>query len=378
MTNEIIAVNHRAVEERNLFSDNLVERFIKFAAVKPKSASTYITALKQLFKFLAANGIAQPKRGDIENWRDALKTGAIDKNGVIHSDGEVTTDGKIYRRKVVAQVVKFYLVDTNGNEVSLAKSPSTIQLYVNATRLFFGWLSQEGLYPNITNHFKTGVKVGTAHKKDPLDATQAGLLIKNVGAKTYKTKRGKDRKVNTLKIKRDRAILALLACSALRTIEVIRLDKGDMYDSYGKTYVKVQGKGHDEKDSDVLIPTQVKALIDEYLAERGTVADTEPLFTSTANSNRGQRLSTQTISKMVKANLRANGLDSPRLTAHSLRRSAITIMLFNGVALTDVQQCARHSNLNTTQIYNDAVKRLKNTAEQTAADSIFGSAAFGL
>ena len=68
-----------------------------------------------------------------------------------------------------------------------------------------------------------------------------------------------------------------------------------------------------------------------------------------------------------------NGLDSKRLTAHSLRRSAITIMLWNGVALTDVQQCARHCQLTTTMIYNDAVNRMKNTAEQTAANSIFAT-----
>ena len=74
---------------------------------------------------------------------------------------------------------------------------------------------------------------------------------------------------------------------------------------------------------------------------------------------------------MVKANLRSAGIDSPRLTAHSLRHTAATTMIIAGVALTQVQQVLRHVNINTTMIYNNAVERMKNRAEQIAANAIF-------
>ena len=74
---------------------------------------------------------------------------------------------------------------------------------------------------------------------------------------------------------------------------------------------------------------------------------------------------------MVKANLRGVGMDSKRLTAHSLRHTAATTMIIAGVELTKVQQVLRHVNINTTMIYNNAVERMKNTAEQTAANAIF-------
>lgn len=141
-----------------------------------------------------------------------------------------------------------------------------------------------------------------------------------------------------------------MATAGLRTIEIVRADVGDIIHEFGKTYLLIQGKGHSAKDAKILLAAKVITLIHDYLSSRGSCEVTEALFTSTANRNRGQRLQPQTISKMVKAQLRAVGIDTPRLTAHSLRHTAAT-----------------------TMIYNNAVERMKNTAEQTAADSIFNS-----
>ena len=74
---------------------------------------------------------------------------------------------------------------------------------------------------------------------------------------------------------------------------------------------------------------------------------------------------------MIKANLRAAGFDTPRLTAHSLRHTAATAMIIAGVELTQVQQVLRHVSISTTMIYNNAVERMKNQAEQIAANAIF-------
>jgi integrase len=47
--------------------------------------------------------------------------------------------------------------------------------------------------------------------------------------------------------------------------------------------------------------------------------------------------------------LGAAGFDSERLTAHSLRHTAITQALLAGSPLQEVQQFARHSSINTMQ-----------------------------
>ena len=314
MTKAIITIEAREMQTTSFLKDNLVDRFIRFAGVADKSAATYKIALRQLGKYFSANAIMTPAREDLENWRDGL--------------------------------------------IADKKSPATIQLYLVAAKLMFRWLAQENLYPNIADHLKAKVKINHDHKKDALTAAQAGNLIKGV-------------KGDSLKSKRDRAILSLMASTGLRCVEISRADVADMINLFGKNYLLIQGKGHSSKDAKVLLPRQVVVLIRDYLKARGNVEENAPLFASTANRNRGKKISVQTISKMIKANLRAAGFDTPRLTAHSLRHTCATAMIIAGVELTQVQQVLRHVSISTTMIYNNAVERMKNQAEQIAANAIF-------
>ena len=70
---------------------------------------------------------------------------------------------------------------------------------------------------------------------------------------------------------------------------------------------------------------------------------------------------------------KAAGFDSKRLTAHSLRHSAITLCLIGGMSLDDVSAFARHSNVGVTMIYNHAVSRMKSACEATVASAIFAA-----
>ena len=318
MTTAIVKVESREVQTKNFFNGDLLNRWLRFAGVSDKTALTYKIALNQLAKYFNTNAIERPARTDLENWRDEL--------------------------------------------IAAKKSPATVRLYLTSAKIFFRWLAQEGIFPNIADNLKAKVKIVHTHKKDALTSKQAASLLQAV-------------KGDNVKDKRDKAIMALMMTAGLRCIEVERLDVADMIEQFGRTYLLIQGKGHYEKDAQVLLPAQVENLIRDYLQARGNVADSAPLFISTANRNRGQRLSTQTISKMVKANLRAGGMNTPRLTAHSLRHTAATTMILAGVGLMQVQQVLRHTNINTTMIYNNAIERMKNLAEQTAANSIFSISA---
>lgn len=307
-----------SIEKSAVFGENIIERFIKFAGVADKSAATYITALRQMFKYFRNNNIVNPVRADLENWRDSL--------------------------------------------IDSGKSASTIQLYLCSAKLFFRWLAQEGFYKNVADNLKSRVRISHEHKKDALTAKQSKDLLKSA--------KGKNSIVN----KRNAAIIGLMLTAGLRTIEICRANVGDIRTINGATFLYVQGKGRSEKAESVRIAPQVVSLIQKYLKERGKVAKDSPLFVSTSNRCKNSRLDTQTIRKMVKANLREIGLDSSRLTAHSLRHTAATTMIIAGVELAKVQMVLRHKNINTTMIYNNAIERMKNTAECVAADSIFGTA----
>lgn len=318
---DVIEVKAAAVEVSSSLTPDLVSRWLQFAGVSPKTLTTYNTAVKQLFKHFADNQISRPRREDLVAWRDGL--------------------------------------------ISAGRSASTVHLYVTAARLFFRWLAMEGLYPDVADHLKPVVKISREHKRDVLDAAKSAELVKSAGGKS----------ITDL---RDRAILLVMLTAGLRTIELERANADDFAYFGGACFLRVQGKGHSAKDQLVRVDDRVKIAIDEYLKARGAVkADGfgEPLFTSASRRNYGARISTQAIRKLVKARLRAIGVDSPRISAHSLRATAATQMLLNGVSLEQVQQTLRHASISTTMIYNHAVSRMKNNAEVVAADAVFAAIA---
>ena len=308
---EIIGLNQSAIEVAG-FSESLIELWIKFTEVRPASQRTYTKALRQMFKYFCSNAITNPTRDDIEKW-------------------------------------KFEMLAT--------KKATTVQLYIIAAKLFFKFLSQHNIYPNITDNMKSA-KVDHEHKKDALTIKQCQALLQSID-------------VSTTKGLRDRAIISLMITAGLRTIEVVRADVGDLHYFADSVYLSIQGKGHDEKSANVLVASQVYDFIRAYLQTRNNLSNSEPLFTSTSRRNFNQRLDTQSISKLVKRKLREISINDNRHTAHSLRHTAATQALLNGVPLTQVQQVLRHSNINTTLIYSHAIERMKNKSEQTVADAIF-------
>lgn len=295
------------------FDFNTFDRFISYLDASPKTIETYKKAIRQFFKYLAINGIRQPQREDVIAFRDDLKASGL--------------------------------------------KPTTVQNYITATRIFFKWTEQEGLYPNIAEHVK-GAKLDKNHKKDYLTSRQAKEVLASI-------------ETDTEEGLRNYAILSLMVTGGLRTIEVSRADVGDLRTVGENTVLYIQGKGREEKTEYIKISAPVEKSIRTYLKARGNVEEGQPLFTSTSNNSRGKRISTRTVSGIVKTALKNAGYDSARLTAHSLRHTAITLALLAGREITEVQQFARHANLNTTMIYNHALDQAKNGCSDAITNAIF-------
>ena len=238
------------------------------------------------------------------------------------------------------------------------KKPTTIQGYMAAVKLFFRWAEQEGLYPNIADHVK-GAKLDVEHKKDPLTAGQAKKLLAAI-----------DR--GTLRGARDYAILSLMVTTGLRTVSVCSANVGDLRTAGGASVLYYKGKGHDEKAVYVKIAPPVEEAIREYLSMRGKTDIAAPLFTSEANRNAGQRMTERSVSRLAKEHMIDVGLNSDRLTAHSLRHTAATLNLLAGGTPEETQQMLGHRNINTTLIYSHALERAKNESENRIAASVFG------
>lgn len=314
MNELIISDQSRALTAQKALSADLFSRFISFLDAKPKTVETYTRALRQLFNYLSLNGSLQnPTREDIVAFREELKA--------------------------------------SGHK------PTTVTNYINATRLFFQWTEQEGLYPNIAAHIK-GAKLDRDFKKGYLTSRQVKAVLEKVER-------------DSLHGLRDYAMLVLMVTGGLRTIEVSRANIGDLRTDGDNTVLYVQGKGRDEKTEYIKIDAKVEEALRYYLKARGENNPEAPLFASLSNNSRGQRMTTRAISGVVKEHLREAGYDSDKLTAHSLRHTAVTLSLLAGKDITEVQQFARHANIATTMVYNHALDKAKNGCSEAIAKAIF-------
>ena len=116
-------------------------------------------------------------------------------------------------------------------------------------------------------------------------------------------------------------------------------------------------------------PKETKAALEDYLRARKATPQ-GPLFTSLAHRNAGQRLTTKSISRIIKAHLTAAGLVSDRITAHSLRHTAATEALKAGATIQETQQFMRHTNINTTLIYAHNLEKENNPCGELIANNL--------
>ena len=310
--NEIIVQASNGIIEYKSITTDLFAKFIDFVDATPKTIQTYTRAIRQFAKWLEAHGITQPTREDVIAYREELKA---------------------------------------------EHKPSTVQNYITAVRLFFQWAEREGFYSNIADHIK-GAKLDKNHKKDYLTSRQVKKVLEQA----------KEESIEGL---RNYAILVLMFTGGLRTIEVSRANIEDLRTAGDNTVLYIQGKGHEEKTDYIKLMPEVEDAIRAYLKARGASDNKEPLFTSLSNNSKGARISTRSVSGIVKEALVNAGFNSDKLTAHSTRHTAVTLALMGGQSLQEVQQFARHTNIATTQIYAHNLDRAKNQCEATIAKAIF-------
>jgi len=92
----------------------------------------------------------------------------------------------------------------------------------------------------------------------------------------------------------------------------------------------------------VKIDTRAGEAVRSYLAMRKKSDGSRPLFSSVSNNNSSGRLTTRSLRRIVKEYMTSADYNSERLSAYSLRHTAITLALLNGESLEEVQSFARH------------------------------------
>lgn len=243
------------------------------------------------------------------------------------------------------------------------KKNTTRRGYLVVVKMFYKYLEKRHIYPDIASEIKLP-DIDKTHKKDNLTKDQVLKLLENPD-------------LSTLNGRRDYAIILLMVTTGLRDIEVSRATIESIKPKGNEMVLYIHGKGKEGADLYVKLTKHTYEAITQYHDllredELYTINEKSHLFLNHSNRDRGNGLTTRSIRRIVKNHLKAIGLDSSRLTAHSLRHTAATLNLVSGGSVRETQQLLRHESITTTMIYTHDLDRENNMSEHRIEDFIFG------
>ena len=227
--------------------------------------------------------------------------------------------------------IKTFLI----NKQEKGYAPQTINLYLNAIKLFYRDI--------LKKYNKIDLKFSKKTKKLPivLSRNEITAIIDNIQNPKHKL------------------IIGLAYGSGLRVSETINLKIKDINLEELTIHLK-EAKG--KKDRLTILPEKLKDKIRNLIAgkekndyvfanERGAMPD-----------GRQGKLTERTAQKIFENALQRTGIKKDA-TLHSLRHSFATHLLENGVDVRYVQALLGHSNIRTTQIYtqvtNPSIRNIK-------------------
>jgi len=156
---------------------------------------------------------------------------------------------------------------------------------------------------------------------------------------------------------RDYAIITIFLNCGLRLSELVGINLNNIKG----TTLTVIGKG--DKERSIPLNQACISALDAYMNVRpaNAVKDRNALFLS----ERRQRISKESVQKIVKKYIRAAGLDPERYSTHKLRHTAATLMYkYGNVDIRSLQELLGHESISTTQIYTHLdSKQLRNAVD---------------
>ncbi|MGL6344622.1 MAG: tyrosine-type recombinase/integrase [Waterburya sp.] len=250
-----------------------------------------------------------------------------------------TATNPLMATKKDIQEYRAYLVKQNYK-------PATIALKINVVRRFYDGAITHGL---ITNNPVKNVKapierVAPASSVRYLELEQLKALFKLTEGKSEK-------------LRRDRVIIGLMALHGLRTIEVVRLNFGDIREQGEKKFITVSAK---RSQRILKLRSDFSLWLLDYLATKKVLTSKAPIITSLSGNSFGKRLTRSGLRRIINSYLEQAGLrdcnaDGIKLSNHALRHTFATQVYASTKDLRLVQEALGHGNPQTTAKYAHVV-----------------------
>jgi len=172
---------------------------------------------------------------------------------------------------------------------------------------------------------------------------------------------------NSVKGKRDYAILLTLLLTGLRRSELANIRKGDIGERGDKLYLTYVRKGGTKTVQN--IPRKCWEAIQDYLfASKREMHDSSPIFVPVTkagiylkqyygrNGNDERAITTEAIRQIVTCYSRQALGPEVKVTPHTLRHTAGTLLRKSGRSIEEVQSFLKHKRIDTTRRYLHVVE----------------------
>lgn len=144
---------------------------------------------------------------------------------------------------------------------------------------------------------------------------------------------------------RNYCMVILFLNLGLRVSELCGLNINSIHDRT----LRIVGKG--DKERTVYLNNACLSSIRNYFEKERSSIHGANSNTALFLSQKGTRLTRQTVAKIIKQINMDSGLKNDNITPHKLRHSAATIMYKHGADIRSLQQILGHTSVSTTQIY---------------------------
>lgn len=154
---------------------------------------------------------------------------------------------------------------------------------------------------------------------------------------------------DTVRGRRDAAMIELAYASGLRVSELVKLQMADVNLHHG--FVRVTGKG--SKTRMVPLHNEARDKIQKFVEHDRPLLIRDPAERAVFLTDRGRPMTRQAFWKTLRGYARRAGIRLPSgdISPHKLRHSFATHLVERGADLRAVQAMLGHSDISTTQIY---------------------------
>ncbi len=260
----------------------------------------------------------------------------------------------IFATKHPSEVKQSDVISYRHHLEHLGRAPSTIRQHLAAVSGYYNFCISRNLTLYNPAHGVNRPIVEAYTGASWLNKAQAKLLLAQPNR-------------NTVKGKRDYAILLTLLLTGLRRSELANIRRGDIDERGDKLYLTYISKGGARTVRN--IPRKCWEAIQDYLAaSTREIRDDSPLFVPVTkagiylkryygkNGGNEHAITTEAIRQMVAYYSRRALGPGVKVTPHTLRHTAGTLLRKSGRSIEEVQSFLKHKRIDTTRRYLHVVE----------------------